>query len=165
MSLILLLITSIFSLLPNVEVEHLRKLHQKAIYDKAQTQLLIAYIESCKPDNLSLGYKGSGLMIMAKHSLNPYHKLNYFNAGKKLLEEAIKNDPENPELRYLRLAIQVNIPSFLNYTSDIKSDVDFLVKYVLSAKSTSDKELRKNIVGFLKKSEVVSEADKINILD
>ena len=63
---------------------------------------------------------------MAEVVSNPYTKLSYFNDGKKLIDQAIKMDPKNAELRYLRFMIQQNTPDFLNYSDDINADFEIL---------------------------------------
>lgn len=59
---------------------------------------------------------------------NPISKLKTFNEGKKNLESAIKKEPYNPEIRFIRLSIQKNIPSFLGYKENIENDTEFLKK-------------------------------------
>jgi len=75
--------------------------------------------------NLTLAYKGIGKTMLADFMFLPTSKLSYFNAGKADLEKAIKIEPKNPELRYLRLLIQLNAPFFLNYNDKIASDITF----------------------------------------
>jgi len=67
-------------------------------------------------ENLLVGYKGGVLMGMSRHHPNPFKKMGFFNDGKKLLERAIAVAPESMEMRFLRLTIQTNLPSFLGYS-------------------------------------------------
>jgi hypothetical protein len=71
-------------------------------------------------------YLGAVKALMAEVVTNPYTKLSYFNDGKKLIDQAIKMDPKNAELRYLRFMIQQNTPDFLNYSDDINADFEIL---------------------------------------
>ena len=48
--------------------------------------------------------------------------------GVKKLEDLINKNPDNSDLRYLRLVIQENTPVLLNYKSSIKLDKKFLQK-------------------------------------
>lgn len=83
---------------------------------------------------------------MAKHYLNPISKLKTFNNGKKILESAIEKDKLNPELKFLRLSIQENSPSFLGYHNNIKEDKLFLIKCL---PTITDDELKKIITSYL----------------
>jgi hypothetical protein len=164
MSLFLVLMMIVLNICPPTDVLVLRKLYQQAVTDKADAQKLISYIESCQKENLATGYKGSAMMLLAKHSVNPYEKLKYFNSGKNLLEESIKNEPNNPEIIFLRLAVQTNLPSFLNYSNNINTDANFLVQFVSSDNSSNDETLKKNIIKFLVQCKALSQAEKKRLM-
>lgn len=74
----------------------------------------------------SSAYQGLAKTMMAQYAYLPNTKLSYFNAGKRLIENAIAKDKNNAELRYIRLMVQLNIPSFLSYSSSINQDIDFI---------------------------------------
>ncbi len=57
----------------------------------------------------------------------PLAKLSRFNRGKQMLEEAIQNAPNNPDLIFLRYSIQRSAPSFLGYDSNLNKDRKFLL--------------------------------------
>ncbi len=88
----------------------------------------IVFINKYKSsDKISVkGYVVSLQMKQAKHKFFPWKKLAVFNEGKKKLEKLIKENPNNTDLRYLRLVIQENIPAILNYKSSINMDKEFL---------------------------------------
>ena len=48
--------------------------------------------------------------------------------GKENIEEAIRKEPNNTELRFIRLSVQKNAPSFLGYKSNVQEDTDFIKK-------------------------------------
>ena len=58
------------------------------------------------------------------------------------IEKAIEMDPQNAELRFIRLSIQKNIPSFLNYHSNLKEDEYWIRKNLDQVKSSI---VKKNI--------------------
>lgn len=76
------------------------------------------------------GYFALATMIQAKRFGNPFTKLSYFNKGKKILEEAIEENPDNPELRFLRFAVQTKVPAILMYYGDLESDQLILDTYL-----------------------------------
>ncbi|HTB24177.1 MAG TPA: hypothetical protein VK711_02345, partial [Puia sp.] len=78
----------------------------------------------------------------------PAIKLRLFKSGRKLLEAAIINYPENAEFRFLRLIIQEHAPGVLGYKNDLEKDSEFIQK---SYKSLPD-ELQQIMVSYSKKS-------------
>jgi len=92
----------------------------------------------------------TGALLMKKASFNapPAIKLRLFKAGRKMLEAAIRDDPENTEYRFLRLIIQEHAPGVLGYKNDIEKDSEFIQK---SYKLLPD-ELQQIIVSYSKKS-------------
>lgn len=102
-------------------------LYITAVNDKESAiQLMTITEKRAENCNLSKGYLGAVKMVMAKHTCNPFSKMSYFKKGKLLLEQAILKDSSNAELRYLRLSIQLHVPKFLGYHSQIEMDKKFL---------------------------------------
>ncbi|NQX91361.1 MAG: hypothetical protein HRT74_04365 [Flavobacteriales bacterium] len=85
-------------------------------------QNLIAIANNIEEESLKKGYEGAATACLAEYGINPFAKLNLFKDGTAQLEGAIKTDPTNPELRFLRLTIQLESPSFLDYQSEIEQD-------------------------------------------
>lgn len=111
-----------------IPLEKVRALYARASEDEKACKELIDLLESPGAGSgiVLAGYKASATMVMAKHRADPLSKLSYFNRGKTALEKAIEKDTNNVELRYLRLTIQTNVPSFLGYSSSIENDRVFL---------------------------------------
>jgi hypothetical protein len=95
-------------------IQNIRKLYLKAGDSKKACKKLIRIAKKRKNNlPLYLGYEGSAFMMMAGYRFNPFKKLADFKKGKKMLAKAIKLQPQNAELRFLRLAAQTQAPSFL----------------------------------------------------
>lgn len=140
-------------------MDDVRKLYQQAATQETSCEELIALLQPFDENNnpLLLGYRGSATMMMAQYVLNPFSKLTYFKKGKDLLHQAIEADRMNVELRYLRFTAQTNAPAFLRYRNKIEEDKTFLVK---SVSLLGDQSLKNLILGFLKRSEFLSEGEK-----
>lgn len=115
--------TSVFS---QVSLEDIRLNYIKSVSDKKLCKRMIDSLTSRKDKSLYLGYLGGYQTIWANHVFNPFTKLSTFNRGKKNIDTAIKSDISNPELRYIRLSVQKNAPSFLDYSNNIGDDTLFL---------------------------------------
>lgn len=111
-------------------IKSIRANYEKATTDKTVCQSLIKDLSNEKISNLELAYLGALETIWAKYVGNPFSKLSTFNKGKEKLEKAVKNAPDNLEIRYLRLSVQKNAPSFLGYDKAIKTDKAFLKKNI-----------------------------------
>jgi hypothetical protein len=87
-------------------------------------------IQSEKYDSpVHQSYAGTAEAASAECVSGPRSKLRYFSRGKANLEEAVKLQPDNPEIRFMRFATQANIPSFLFY-DNIGDDVALIIKHL-----------------------------------
>lgn len=109
----------------------------------------------------SIAYKGMSQLMICFHSYNPYTKFKYFSKGKESLEEAIKKDPYNIEYRFLRLCVQLNTPSFLGYSSNIKEDKLAIFNGV---KNLNDKDLLERIANYTSTAKRLSDEEKRKVL-
>lgn len=122
-----------------IDIKQIRQLYRESVKSEIACKRLLGILKDVQPDEAVLyGYKASGTFLMAKYSINPLSKYNYFKKGKSQLEAAIKKDGENVELRFLRWMIQENIPRFLGYNKHIQSDKSFVLSRY---QSTGDQEL------------------------
>lgn len=145
---LILMMVSIFFSMSDVEVATLRKLYYEAAENKTAVKKLSALLAKVdeNSDAILIGYRGATEMMEAKYAFNPVTKLSRFNKGKTYLEKAIKKEPKQVELRFIRFSIQTNLPSFLGYNDHIKSDKNLLFNAV---PSLTDKQLKNNIIDYL----------------
>jgi len=113
--------------------------------DAAQLNKLMLKVDSNSLP-VMICYKGANEMIQAKYAINPIAKLNKFNKGKELIQKAFSSDTLNLEIRFIRYAIQSNLPAFLNYHDDLNSDKRFLLD---NTKAGKDAELQEIIYNYL----------------
>lgn len=146
-ALIFMMVSNFFSI-SDVEVAALRKLYYEAAENKTAVKKLSALLAKVNDnsDAILIGYKGATEMMEAKYAFNPVTKLSRFNKGKNYLEKAIKKEPKQAELRFIRFSIQTNLPSFLGYNDHIKVDKDALINSVVKI---DDKQLKSNIIDYL----------------
>ncbi|MDO9255559.1 MAG: hypothetical protein Q7U54_08610 [Bacteroidales bacterium] len=78
-------------------------------------------------DPLLLAYRGASSAAAAGSVSGVWKKLEYFNRGKGELEKAVGLKHLDAEIRFLRLATQLNAPGFLGYSSDIKNDKSIII--------------------------------------
>lgn len=145
MSLVLLLLSNfVFS---QTSLDQVRLNYTKAVTDKEICKKMISELPLKIKEPIYLGYLGGFQAVWANHVGNPFSKLKTFNQGKANIEKAIKEDENNPELRYIRLSIQKNVPAILGYKSMIETDTEFLK---LNKDKITSASLLKNIDSLLK---------------
>ncbi len=139
-------------------ISEVRTLFKSAAFEEhACTKLIYSLKNQASQQTVFTAYKASGLMMNAKYVLNPLDKLSTFSKGKNLMEQTVTKDPTNLEIRFLRLAMQANTPSFLGYADAIPRDKKFVLQ---SLKSETDTELKNMIVAYLQKSDVLTQTEK-----
>lgn len=108
---------------------------ERANADAANCEEFLEVMTLHKDDDpTAQGYFALATMLQAKRFGNPFTKLSYFNKGKKILEKVIEENPENAELRFLRFAVQTEVPAILLYYGDIDDDQAILDSYAKTKK-------------------------------
>lgn len=141
---------SVFALANSQDLERFRKLMQQGEHSPSASKILFedsrrSYDTGGKP--ISLAFFALGNFLMAKHSTNPITQYSYFSKGKKALDEAVRKDPKNLEIRFMRFMSQDQAPAALGYRSDLDSDRKFVLSEV---KRSSDSYLVRKIKSYFK---------------
>lgn len=122
--------------------------YSNLVSEKELCEKMIADLMETKNNSAThLAYLGGLQTIWANHVFNPIGKLNTFKEGKKNIEQAIKKEPDNVELRFIRLSVQKNAPAFLGYNSNINADTEFIKE---NRHQIESEILQKNIETLLK---------------
>lgn len=111
-----------------VDLQFIENNYDKAVNNKKLCAQMIEDLKRSTDKPLHLAYLGGLQTIWANHVFNPLSKLNTFKEGKNKIEKAVIKDPLSVEVRYIRLSVQKNAPSFLDYNKNITEDVQFLKK-------------------------------------
>ncbi len=118
--------------------------------DKALVNAQLTDVQSAPPE-VKDAFTGALLMKKAGIGGSPTTKLSLFKQGHKLLEAAIKKNPDNAEFRFLRLMIQEHAPGILGYKNDLEKDSAYINKLY----KTLPDELQATIADYSKKSKVL----------
>jgi len=73
-------------------------------------------------------YQAVSEAMLAQVVWNPFTKLSQVSKYNKQMEMAITDDADNIEIRFLRLAIEYNLPSFLGMSKHLDEDVMKIVE-------------------------------------
>jgi len=98
-----------------------------------------------------LAYKGAARASMANLSINPATKYNRFKEGRNMIENAVSAEPQNAEVRFVRMSVQLSTPAFLGYQSDISADrLLIITKMQTSPALFGDADFQRKVLIFLR---------------
>lgn len=102
-----------------------------AIMDcKKAESLIVAINEVTTQSSLVKVYKGATYAIMAKNQWNPFTALRLLRISRGEMNRAVEAAPKNLEIRFVRFAVQKNIPSYLGYSDNMEGDKEYLIKHI-----------------------------------
>ena len=135
------------------DLTYIRNLFFEASQSKQKTDMMMQTLLKAEDKSKPIlrGYTGMTYMLLAKHGFNFVARYNNFQKGKEMLEKAIYEDKNNVELRFLRLSVQMNVPTFLNYSKEIENDKAFIRMNYTSIK---DIDLRTRITNYFSKKNI-----------
>jgi hypothetical protein len=129
-----------------MDLEKIRINYEKAVSDKKICQAMIEKLSTSTEDAIHIAYLGAFQTIWAKHVVNPISKLSTFKKGKRNIEEAVKSKPDNVEIRFVRLSVQANCPSFLGYSGKINEDKKMVQVGIQNTKSAILKKMMEALI-------------------
>jgi len=157
MKLILSLVTT-FIFFFQSDIEALRNSYAKATESNANTETFIETAgKQSGSDPVTIGYKAAAKIMEAKIAKGNRKAL--VKTGATSLEATIKSNPNNAELRLIRLSVQENIPKIVGYRGSLKDDKAFL----LSNYSKQNTALKNYIKRFAMQSKTITEAERATL--
>ncbi|WP_027387016.1 hypothetical protein [Chryseobacterium gregarium] len=107
-------------------IESLRNSYAKANSSNANTEAFIAMAEKASgSDPVIQGYKAAAQIMEAK--ITKTNRKAMVKSGATNLETLIKSNPNNAELRVIRMSVQENIPKIVGYRGSLKEDKTYLL--------------------------------------
>lgn len=167
-ALVFLVIISLFSLSASAnefgQKDRIRRLFYFSIESKDTLKIFEKQLKEFQKNldkNFFLAYNGAYLTLVAKHAINPYTKYFRLRDGLKLISNAIQNQPESLEFRFLRLSVLNYLPSFLGYDDMFFDDYEKIIELIKKKNySEVDKQTQKGILEFLIRSSKLNQEQK-----
>ncbi|KAA0127943.1 hypothetical protein FY557_11090 [Chryseobacterium sp. SN22] len=157
MKLIFSLITA-FVLFFQSNLESLRESYAKANASNANTESFINLAEKASgSDAVIQGYKAAAQIMEAK--ITKSNRKAFVKSGATSLEAVIKSNPNNAELRVIRMSVQENIPKIVGYRGSLKEDKAFLLTHY----SKQNAALKNYIKRFAAQSKTITPAERANL--
>lgn len=150
-----------FFLFLNQGLPELREQYINASASKNNADKFYNLVVNNKEDKpVFIAYKGAAIALKSKFVTNKEQKKQLFIEGVSMVEKAIKNDPNNTEIRLIRLSIQENTPKILKYKSNISEDK----KLIISTFDLQTIDLKDFIKSYIKQSKIFTEEEKNKII-
>lgn len=157
MKLILSFITAFIFFFQN-DLESLRNSYAKANQSNENTQAFINTAEKQSgSDAVTTGYKAAAKIMEAK--IVKQNRKALVKAGATDLESIIKSNPNNIELRLIRLSVQENIPKIVGYRGGLKDDKAF----ILNNYGKQNAAMKSYIKKFAVQSKTMSDTEKASL--
>jgi len=112
-----------------LSLNEVREAYQAAVENAGLANRLWKRIRRFRQEEgIYIAYKASTRILLANFSWAPLTKLAYVKEAMALFRKAIKLDPENPEIRFLRYSIQHSLPAYLNESGDMRADKTLIIR-------------------------------------
>ncbi len=140
------------------DLDEVRKLYTDAAKSQANANAFADKLADV-PDNdankVLVAYKGCSLTLKSKFSGVLGDKISYMKQGARLIDAAAAADPENIEIRMIRLSVQESVPRIVNYREHKSQDKAVILKNYKDAG-----ELKDYIRKFIQQSKSFTAAEK-----
>jgi hypothetical protein len=157
MKLILSLFTGLFLFFQTSDLDALRNAYSKANTSNEGAKNFIELADkSSSSDLLIKGYKAAAKILEAKVTTEKNKRKSFVKSGATELETVIKYNPNNVEMRLIRMSIQENIPKIVGYSKNLKEDK----AYILSNYTRQNSVLKVYIKKFAMQSKTMTSTEK-----
>lgn len=136
----------------------IRKMYTTAPKSEASAKDFVEKLSdiSASDEKILVAYKAASILLDSKFEKKLSQKMERFKEGAKLLESTIANEPNNIEIRMIRLSIQENVPGITGYRKNIKEDR----KYITEHYSEQNAALKGYLKDFVLQSKSFSKKEK-----
>ncbi|SCY59398.1 hypothetical protein [Flavobacterium caeni] len=144
--------------LRSADLSEVRKLYTDAAKSEANANAFankLADVPDGDANKVLVAYKGCSLTLKSKFSGVLADKISFMKQGAKLIDAAAAAEPENIEIRMIRLSVQESVPRIVNYREHKKKDKALILKNYEEAG-----DLKEYIRKFIQQSKSFTAAEK-----
>lgn len=139
------------------DLESLRNSYSKANSSNENAKNFIALAEKkSSNDPVISAYKSASKILEAKVTTEKNKRKSFVKSGATTLESLIASNPNNAELRVIRMSVQENIPKIVGYNKNLKEDKTFLINNY----SKQNADLKSYIKQFAGQSKTMTTSEK-----
>lgn len=146
-------------------MDEVRTAFHKAVLEPRESKVFHASLADLTiSDPTMQAYKAASEAMLAQVVWNPFVKLSQVFKFGDLMEMAVLEEPENIEIRFLRLAIEYNLPRFLGRSNHLQEDRDVIVGNIGNIDEMEiDPSFTRYIIYFLRDTKLCSEKEIIKM--
>lgn len=157
MKLILSLFTALFLFFQGGDLDALRNAYSKANSSNEGAKNFIEIADKkSSSEPVITGYKAAAEILEAKVTTEKNKRKSFIKSGATSLESIIRSNPNNVELRLIRLSVQENIPKIVGYNKNLKEDKTF----ILNNYSKQNSALKTYVRKFAMQSKTMTAVEK-----
>ncbi|MNK18816.1 hypothetical protein D3C87_370280 [compost metagenome] len=139
------------------DLESLRNSYSKANSSNENAKNFIALSEKkSSNDPVISAYKSASKILEAKVTTEKNKRKSFVKSGATTLESIIASNPNNAELRVIRMSVQENLPKIVGYNKNLKEDKTFLINNY----SKQNADLKSYIKQFAGQSKTMTASEK-----
>jgi len=121
--LFLIFSNTLFAVPSTSQLDELRTEYLTALSDYLNApKVYESFLKVENPNGKILAYQGALEAIMTKTTWNLFKKISYLRTSEESFQKAIKSAPNDIEIRFMRLAVQFEIPEYLGFSEDMQLD-------------------------------------------
>lgn len=142
----------------NPEITEIRKLYTDAAKSESAAEAFnakLAPVSDNDNNKVLVAYKGCALTLKSKFSGKLSEKISFMKEGAKLIDAAAVAEPNNIEIRMIRLSVQESVPRIVNYRANKAEDKAAILKLFKDSG-----ELKDYIKNFIDQSKSFTAAEK-----
>ncbi|NQZ76147.1 MAG: hypothetical protein HRT61_08560 [Ekhidna sp.] len=147
-------------------LKDVRSEFHKVVLEPSQSKHFHEFMEEIEGNSTTLrAYKAVSHAILAQSLWNPFSKLSQVMKYDQQIESLVEEDPTNIEIRFLRLAIECHLPSFLGMSTHVKEDSQMIINNMSSIPEIQiDKSYGQYIFYFLLETNLIT-PDQISLME
>ncbi|MCS6895099.1 MAG: hypothetical protein NZZ60_02970 [Bacteroidia bacterium] len=105
--------------------------------------------------------------LKARYAINPFAKRDYFFQAESQMDAIVKQNPSDPEVRFIRGSFYYYLPFFFGKRQDARDDLytltDLLLKNSELYQRRYSSEALRAIIGFLQQTGWIAERDMVRL--
>lgn len=103
---------------------------------------------------LEQAYLGASRAVMIKTTWNLWYKYKWLDQASATLNQAVNDDPNNVEIRFLRYSVEWHVPAYLGYSDHLTEDRSMIMGNLESFMSSDyNPEIKAYIQEFMQREQ------------
>jgi hypothetical protein len=144
----------------DTKINSIRDFYLKAGENINYRQHFCDYFKKNPPSSVEEhAYFAMSILMSSEIQKGKINQFRTFNKGKNILDSLIFEHPNIAEIRYLRFAVQENIPAFLNYDNRIE-DKKIIIRNLVSLQHINHTSLKRAMKIVLVNSNQLLDSEK-----